>query len=279
MMPTLSVMAPAKLNLFLHITGQREDGYHTLQTLFQLLDWGDTLTFDRNDSGKVTLESPDLGFEQADNLIMAAARQIHQPGLGAHIVLDKQIPIGGGLGGGSSNAATTLMALNLLWDLNIEPLTLLDIGASLGADVPVFLAGHTAWAEGIGEALTPVELDSKWYVVIFPQTPVNTGEIFSKRQLTRDTPAITIATFFEGHSRNDCQPVVIDLYPEIGKALAWLGSFAESRLTGTGACVFASFASQAEADAVRCQVPTYWNVMVARGVNESPALKQLVLTR
>ena len=278
-MPTLSVMAPAKLNLFLHITGQREDGYHTLQTLFQLLDWGDTLTFDRNDSGKVTLESPDLGFEQADNLIMAAARQIHRPGLGAHIVLDKKIPIGGGLGGGSSNAATTLMALSLLWGLNIEPQAMLDIGASLGADVPVFLAGHTAWAEGIGEALTPVELDSKWYVVIFPQTPVNTGEIFSKRQLTRDTPAITIATFFEGHSRNDCQPVVIDLYPEIGKALAWLGSFAESRLTGTGACVFASFASQAEADAVRCQVPNYWSVVVARGVNQSPALKQLVLTR
>ena len=278
-MATLSVMAPAKLNLFLHITGQREDGYHTLQTLFQLLDWGDTLTFDRNDSGKVTLESSDLGFDQADNLILAAARQIHQPGLGAHIVLDKQIPIGGGLGGGSSNAATTLMALNLLWDLNIEPLTLLDIGASLGADVPVFLAGHTAWAEGIGETLTPVELGNKWYVVIFPQTPVNTGEIFSKGQLTRDTPAITIATFFEGHSRNDCQPVVVDLYPEIGKALAWLGSFAESRLTGTGACVFAGFASQPEADAVRCQVPNYWSVVVARGVNQSPALKQLVLTR
>jgi 4-diphosphocytidyl-2-C-methyl-D-erythritol kinase len=189
-MPTLSVMAPAKLNLFLHITGQRQDGHHTLQTLFQLLDWGDTLTFDHDD----------LGFDQADNLIMAAALRLHKPGLGAHIVLDKQIPIGGGLGGGSSNAATTLMALNLLWDLNIEPHAMLAIGASLGADVPVFLAGHTAWAEGIGEVLTPVKLDIKWYLVIFPQTPVNTGEIFSKGQLTRDTPAITMATFFEAET-------------------------------------------------------------------------------
>ncbi len=278
-MTTLTAMAPAKLNLFLHITGRRKDGYHTLQTVFQLLDWGDTLQFESNNSGEVTLEGPDLGFETKDNLILAAARRIQQPGLGAHIRLQKCVPMGGGLGGGSSDAATTLLALNRLWDLQLTATQLLDIGLELGADVPVFIAGYSAWAEGIGEVLTPVDLPPRWYLVIFPQTPVNTGEIFSQGQLTRDTPAITIAAFFEGHSRNDCQDVVARLYPEIGKALKWLENFAEPRLTGTGACVFAAFDSQAEAESIRDQVPAPWSAVVAQGVNRSPALAQLALPK
>ena len=279
MSATLSVLAPAKLNLFLHITGRRDDGYHTLQTLFQLLDWGDTLHFTPNDSGQITLRSADLGVAPADNLIVRAAEALDRDGRGVEIRLDKQIPMGGGLGGGSSDAATTLLALNQLWSLGHSNRALQQIGATLGADVPVFVAGHSAWAEGIGEELTAVDLPTRWYLVIFPQTPVNTGEIFSRRELTRDSPTITIAAFFGGHSRNDCQNVVADLYPEIAKALKWLGNFSEARLTGTGASVFASFETQAEAKALQDQVPSQWRCIVARGVNRSPALEQLDTSR
>ena len=273
----MELFSPAKLNLFLHITGRRADGYHELQTLFQLLDYGDTLSITATNDGQIQLEGPDLGIPQEDNLIVRAARLIQPPGRGARIRLQKNIPTGGGLGGGSSNAATTLLGLNTLWELGLDSAELQALGASLGADVPVFVAGHSAWGEGIGEQLTPIELPPCWYLVVHPGCHVATGEIFSRPELTRNSPPITIAAFFEGGSRNDCQDVVKDLYPEVANALNWLGNFGEAKLTGTGACVFASFLSRAEAEAIGGQMPDRWTAFVARGLNRSPLLEQLVL--
>ena len=276
-MISLSVAAPAKLNLFLHITGRRADGYHELQTLFQLLDFGDTLHFEATGDGELVLDGPDLGIAAEDNLILRAARLLRaDPDAGARIRLDKRIPAGGGLGGGSSDAASTLLALNHLWQLGHSNAALQTMGRELGADVPVFVAGHSAWAEGIGERLTPVELPERWYLVISPDCHVATSEIFSRAELTRNSPPITIAAFFAGDSRNDCQPVVRSLYPEVDNALIWLEKVGDARLTGTGACVFASFHSRAEAEAVRQQMPAGWTAFVARGVNRSPVLEQLV---
>jgi len=275
----LSLAAPAKLNLFLHVTGRRDDGYHTLQTVFQLLDWGDTVTLEARDDGAITLAGPDLGIASDDNLAVRAARALKAlPGTGAdagvHITLDKQIPTGGGLGGGSSDAASTLLGLARLWDLAVTEDRLAAIGATLGADVPVFVRGHSAWAEGIGEELTPLELPPAWFLVIHPGVHVDTGEIFSRRELTRDSPPITMAAFFAGGSRNDCEPVVRDLYPEVDKALNWLGNFGEARLTGTGACVFCRCADEASARAIAAEAPAPWRAIVAAGVNRSPALEQ-----
>ena len=276
-MTHLTVAAPAKLNLFLHITGRRADGYHELQTLFQLLDFGDTLHFEATGDGELFLDGPDLGIAAEDNLVLRAARLLQaDPADGARIRLDKRIPAGGGLGGGSSDAASTLLALNHLWQLGHSNEALQVMGRELGADVPVFVAGHSAWAEGIGERLTPVDLPERWYLVISPDCHVVTGEIFSRPELTRNTPPITIAAFFTGDSRNDCQPLVRDLYPEVDNALIWLEKTGDARLTGTGACVFASFHSRAQAEAVQQQMPAGWGAFVARGVNRSPVLEQLV---
>ncbi len=272
----LTLLSPAKLNLFLHITGRREDGYHELQTLFQLLDWGDTLHFTANSSGLVTLSGAPASIPDKENLILRAAQLLRSGNQGAHIELNKRIPQGGGLGGGSSNAATTLLALNHLWELKLDSARLQELGATLGADVPVFTAARTAWAEGIGEQLTPVELPQCWYLVLVPQCHVSTAEIFSHEQLTRNSSPIKIAAFFEGHSRNDCQDLVRDLYQEIDNALIWLNNFGEARLTGTGACVFASFDSEADAQSARSQMPNQWTGIVAKGLNESPVLSALV---
>ena len=269
---TLSLLSPAKLNLFLHITGRREDGYHELQTLFQLLDWGDWLSFTPNQSGEITLESTGLEIPLQDNLIYRAAKLLQRDNMGVHITADKHIPTGGGLGGGSSNAATTLLALNKLWQLALGQNELQAIGAALGADVPVFVGGHTAWAEGIGEILTPVDIPERWYVIITPFCHVATGQIFSHLQLTRNTSPIKMATFFEGYSRNDCQELVRRLYPDVDAAFSWLERFAETRLTGTGASVFASFGTEAEAGAVLHQLPHQWKGVSARGLNISPVL-------
>ena len=266
----LTVLSPAKLNLFLHITGRRPDGYHQLQTLFALLAWGDTMSFTVNKSGQITLDMPDLNIAAHDNLIMRAARKLQRGSLGAHITVDKKIPTGAGLGGGSSNAATTLLVLNNLWNLGFSIEELVNLGTSLGADVPVFVAGTTAWAEGIGDILTPVELPESWYFVLIPDCQISTAEIFSHEQLTRDASAIKMASFFEGDSRNDCQPIVRKLYPEVDKALNWLDNFGEARLTGTGACIFASFDSKAEAQAAYGELPDKWQGFVARGLNYSP---------
>ena len=187
----------------------------------------------------------------------------------------KRIPSGGGLGGGSSDAATTLLALNHLWRSGHSPEALATLGAGLGADVPVFVAGHSAWAEGVGEVLTPVELPPRWFLIIKPDCSVSTAEIFSHRELTRDSHPIKIAAAFEGGTRNDCQPIVRQLYPAVDKALKWLDNFGEAKLTGTGACIFAAFGSRSEATAVLQQVPSHWQGFVARGVNRSPALAAL----
>jgi len=223
-----------------------------------LLDWGDRLGFTANDTGVVSLAGSDLGIPLEDNLIYRAAKLLQRGTLGAHITLDKRIPTGGGLGGGSSNAATTLLALNNLWGLGIPRAELQAMGAGLGADVPVFVGGRTAWAEGVGDILTPLDLPERWYLVIAPDCHVATGEIFSHIQLTRNTSPIKIAAFFEGDSRNDCQPLVRSLFPEVDEALSWLEAYGEARLTGTGACVFASFDSEAAARAVFAQLPQHW---------------------
>lgn len=272
MSETLTLLSPAKLNLFLHITGRRPDGYHELQTLFQLLDWGDRLTFTPNRSGAITLEFDGPDIPLADNLIYRAAQLLRHGTLGAHITVAKQVPAGGGLGGGSSNAATTLLALNHLWRLGRQQNELQDLGASLGADVPVFVAGRTAWAEGIGERLTPVDLPEHWYVIITPSCHIPTAQIFSHLELTRNSSPIKMAAVFEGYSRNDCQDLVRRLYPEVDQALNWLERFAEARLTGTGASIFASFESEAKAQAVFQQLPHGWTGVSARGLNESPVI-------
>ncbi len=272
MPPTLTLLSPAKLNLFLHITGRRGDGYHELQTLFQLLDWGDWLGFTPNHSGKITLEATGLDISLTDNLIYRAAKLLQRDSLGAHITVEKHIPAGGGLGGGSSNAATTLLALNHLWQLRLGQPELQAIGATLGADVPVFVGGRTAWAEGIGEVLTSVDLSERWYVIITPPCHVSTGQIFSHLQLTRNTSPIKMAAFFEGYSRNDCQELVRRLYPDIDAVFHWLEGFAEARLTGTGASVFASFGTKAEAGVVLQQLPHQWTGISAKGLNVSPVI-------
>ncbi|HDY81790.1 MAG TPA: 4-(cytidine 5'-diphospho)-2-C-methyl-D-erythritol kinase, partial [Halieaceae bacterium] len=195
---------------------------------------------------------------------------------GAHITLDKHIPAGGGLGGGSSNAATTLLALNHLWGLNMAPTELQALAVELGADVPVFVGARTAWAEGIGEILTPIDLPEQWFLIVVPDCHVATSEIFSHQQLTRNSPPIKMASFFEGDSRNDCQRLVRRLYPEVDKALKWLENFGEARLTGTGACVFAGFSTATEARAAQRHLPHKWAGIVAQGVNKSPILRALV---
>ena len=275
MASALTLLSPAKLNLFLHVTGRRSDGYHTLQTVFQLLDWGDSMHFSADRSGQLRLEMPGVDLSTEDNLILRAARLLQRGDLGASIACTKRIPMGGGLGGGSSNAATTLLALNHLWQLGLEQDALQALGANLGADVPVFVAGHSAWAEGVGEQLTPIALPEAWYLVIRPACAVPTGEIFSSQELTRDTSPITMAAFFQGVHRNDCEAVVVAKYPEVGEALQWLRDFAEARLTGTGACIFAAFGSWRDAAAVQAQVPSKWLSFTARGMNVSPVLTAL----
>ena len=282
-MSPLVLPAPAKLNLFLHVTGRREDGYHELQTLFQLLDYGDELAFTHRGDGEVSLQidgSDALAdLPVTDNLVLRAAQALQARSgdtrHGADIRLLKRLPTGGGLGGGSSDAATALLGLNALWDLRLSVDALAQIGATLGADVPVFVRGNSAWAEGIGEALTPVELPERWYLVIHPGCSVSTASVFAHPQLTRNSHAITIAAFFAGDTRNDCENLVRRLAEPVDKALIWLQNFGEASLTGTGACVFAGFATEQEARAVGSEVPEEWQFFVAKGINHSPALETL----
>ena len=270
--------SPAKLNLFLHITGRRADGYHSLQTIFQLLDYGDSLTFTLNQSGDISL-SPAMDTVAAeDNLIVRAARLL-QSAAGCtqccDIVIDKQIPMGAGLGGGSSNAATALVGLNQLWQSGLSSDELADLGTQLGADVPVFVRGNTAFAEGIGELLTAVELPEQWYLVITPDVQVSTAEIFSNPQLTRDTSPIKIRALSEVQYRNDCQAVVTELYPAVKKALEWISDYRNPLMTGTGASVFCSFDNQTEAQQALDLVPKQWSAFIARGDNRSSLHREL----
>lgn len=273
--PALTLLAPAKLNLFLHITGRRADGYHNLQTIFQLLNYGDTLHFHPNHSGRITVDMPGLSIPPEQNLIVRAAKLLQNNKEGVHISVEKRLPDGGGLGGGSSDAATTLLALNHLWHKQLNENQLAELGRTLGADVPVFVRGHSAWAEGIGEKLTPLTLPKSWFVVIKPDCHVNTGEIFSHSRLTRDSSAITIAAFFRGAHRNDCQALVQELYPSVDKALKWLGKFAKATLTGTGACVFAECKDESSALAILNALPNAWSGFIAQGVNSSPTVQTL----
>lgn len=282
MRSVLTLPAPAKLNLFLHITGRRSDGYHLLQTVFQILDYGDSLTFSMREDNQVMLAGEVNGVAPEQNLVIKAARLLQQHTackLGADIVLVKALPAGGGLGGGSSDAATTLLGLNALWNLRLDVDTLATLGLQLGADVPVFVRGRSSWAEGVGDLLTPLSLPDNWFLVITPDCAVNTGEIFNAEELTRNTPAITIAAFSQGGgqiaTRNDCQPVVEKRYPAVKQALEWLSRYTTCRMTGTGASVFGSFSTLEQAEAVLAQKPASWRGFVARAVNVSPTHCQL----
>ena len=270
--------APAKLNLFLHITGRRADGMHELQTLFQFLDIGDSLQFVPREDGQIHLLNDVPGIAAADNLVVKAARALQAATgteLGADISLDKRLPAGGGLGGGSSDAATTLVALNQLWGTGLDEDALAQLGLALGADVPVFVHGRATWAEGVGEQFSPAEPEEPWYVVLVPDCIVSTAEVFSAPELTRDCEPITIRNLLSGQAKNVCEPVVRKRYPEVAAALDWLTNYAEARMTGTGACVFAAFESKSAAEEVLAARPDNWQGFVARGCNTSPLVARL----
>ncbi|CAI0767365.1 4-diphosphocytidyl-2-C-methyl-D-erythritol kinase [Serratia rubidaea] len=271
--------SPAKLNLFLYITGRRADGYHQLQTLFQFLDYGDTLTIIPRQDGQIRLLTPVDGVEDEHNLIVRAARllqrycderQIATPPRGADIRIEKVLPMGGGLGGGSSNAATVLVALNSLWQCGLSDEQLAELGLSLGADVPVFVRGHAAFAEGIGERLQPADPQEKWYLVAHPGVSIPTPLIFGDAELKRDTPVRPLNELLQLPYANDCEPIARKRFREVEQLLSWLLQYAPSRLTGTGACVFAEFNTEPEARQVLNQAPAWLRGFVARGVNISP---------
>ncbi|EGR0727424.1 4-(cytidine 5'-diphospho)-2-C-methyl-D-erythritol kinase [Vibrio cholerae] len=270
--------SPAKLNLFLYITGRRANGYHDLQTLFQFLDYGDELTITANNSGNITLSPALADVALEDNLIYKAAMALKnaaQSPLGADIQLHKVLPMGGGIGGGSSNAATTLVALNYLWQTGLSDDQLAEIGLALGADVPVFTRGFAAFAEGVGEELSAVEAEEKWYLVVRPAVSIATKDIFTHPQLMRNTPKRDLASLLTTPYENDCEKIVRSLYPEVDKQLSWLLQYAPSRLTGTGSCVFAEFSSRKDAQAVFAQLSDNVLAFVAQGRNVSPLRKTL----
>ncbi|GHX22955.1 kinase, GHMP family [Vibrio cholerae] len=270
--------SPAKLNLFLYITGRRANGYHDLQTLFQFLDHGDELTIAANNSGNITLSPALADVALEDNLIYKAAMALKnaaQSPLGADIQLHKVLPMGGGIGGGSSNAATTLVALNYLWQTGLSDDQLAEIGLALGADVPVFTRGFAAFAEGVGEELSVVEPEEKWYLVVRPAVSIATKDIFTHPQLVRNTPKRDLTSLLATPYENDCEKIVRSLYPEVDKQLSWLLQYAPSRLTGTGSCVFAEFSSRKDAQAVFAQLSDNVLAFVAQGRNVSPLRKTL----
>ncbi|EMH3447867.1 4-(cytidine 5'-diphospho)-2-C-methyl-D-erythritol kinase [Vibrio harveyi] len=270
--------SPAKLNLFLYINGRTENGYHELQTLFQFVDHGDELTIQANDSGEITISPEIEGVPLQDNLIWKAATALQRYAkcsYGAHIDLHKILPMGGGIGGGSSNAATTLVALNYLWQIHLSDDELAEIGLALGADVPVFVRGFAAFAEGVGEKLSPAHPDEKWYLVVRPNVSIATADIFGHPDLTRNTPKRDLETLLNTPSVNDCEKIVRMLYPEVDKQLSWLLQYAPSRLTGTGSCVFAEFSSKSEAETILAQLSDKVSAFVAQGRNISPLKETL----
>ncbi|EMW6553300.1 4-(cytidine 5'-diphospho)-2-C-methyl-D-erythritol kinase [Citrobacter cronae] len=277
--------SPAKLNLFLYITGQRADGYHTLQTLFQFLDYGDEIGINLRHDGEIHLLTPVEGVAHEDNLIVRAARLLMKTasatarlpaGSGADISIEKRLPMGGGLGGGSSNAATVLVALNHLWQCGLSVDELAAIGLTLGADVPVFVRGHAAFAEGVGEILTPVDPQEKWYLVAHPGVSIPTPVIFNDPDLPRNTPKRSIKTLLKCEFGNDCEVIARKRFREVDAALSWLLEYAPSRLTGTGACVFAEFDTESRARQVLEQAPEWLKGFVAKGVNLSPLHRALL---
>jgi 4-diphosphocytidyl-2-C-methyl-D-erythritol kinase len=273
-----SFLAPAKLNLFLHVLGRREDGYHELQTVFQLIDLCDRVEIETTDDPAILRDPPPsdpllAALAPEADLTVRAARLLQVEsgcGRGARIHVEKRIPAGGGLGGGSSDAATVLRALNELWGLGLPRERLAALGLALGADVPVFVMGRSAWAEGRGERLTPVDLPPRWFVIVQPAVAVSTAAVFQDPELTRNTPPLTLRDFRAGGGRNDCEPVVRRRFPQVAAALDWLSGFAPSRLTGTGSCGFAAFGTEVRACEVAAQVPAGITAYVARGLDRSP---------
>jgi 4-diphosphocytidyl-2-C-methyl-D-erythritol kinase len=280
--------APAKLNLFLHVVGRRPDGYHDLQTLFQFLDLEDTIAITPRDDGRIRRVSAHAEIEEDADLVVRAARLLADEAdgrQGADIAVEKRIPMGAGLGGGSSDAATTLLALDKLWNLDLGTERLAALGLTLGADVPVFVHGVAAWAEGVGERLEPVELETPWYLLIHPGCSVSTASVFTSPALTRNSTPLRIRDFLTSGgertlslraildtTRNDCEPVVRALYPEVDEALRWLSRRGDARMTGTGACVFAPFDDRDGAQACLEALPDGWKGFVTRGLNRSNVL-------
>lgn len=271
--------APAKLNLFLHVVGRRQDGYHLLQTVFRFVDFSDLLGFEVRTDGVIKLHNPIPGVPEDKDLCVRAARLLQQKAvtsLGADIHLQKRIPMGGGLGGGSSDAATTLLALNRLWGVNLDQDTLLSLGLQLGADVPVFIFGQNAFAEGVGERLTAIALPPAWYLIIAPPVQVSTAEIFSSKELTRNTIPIKIPPFSARQGRNDLEPVVCRHYPDVARCLEWLKRLENTTIaamSGSGACVFAEFATEQEANAAFAQLPDGMSGFVAAGLDRHPLFR------
>ncbi|MFL9864228.1 4-(cytidine 5'-diphospho)-2-C-methyl-D-erythritol kinase [Paraburkholderia fungorum] len=276
-------LAPAKLNLFLHITGRRPDGYHTLQTVFQMLDWGDTLHFKRRDDGLITRSTEIADVPPEHDLTVRAATLLKAhtgSPEGVDIEIDKRLPMGAGLGGGSSDAATTLLALNRLWKLDLPRLELQALALKLGADVPFFVFGKNAFAQGVGEALDVVQLPPRHFLVVTPRVHVPTAAIFSEKTLTRDSKPLIITDFPaelscntewpESFGRNDMQQVVVGKYVEVAQVLRWFENIAPARMSGSGASVFAAFRSKAEAEAVQAKLPAEWNSAVTAGLDQHP---------
>jgi 4-diphosphocytidyl-2-C-methyl-D-erythritol kinase len=284
--------APAKLNLFLHVTGRRPDGYHLLQSVFQLVDRADTLHFDLRDDGRINRTTALAGVPEEQDLVVRALRLLaaeyqrrHRRTVpGIDVALDKVLPMGGGLGGGSSDAATALMVANHLWQAGLSRDELMALGLPLGADIPFFIFGETAFAEGVGEALRPVAGPDCWYVVIEPGVAVPTPAVFSAPDLTRDTKPVTISDFsrhlqdrrdLRGFGKNDLQAVAARLFPPVAKAVEWLGSYGDARMTGSGACVFCAFSSESEADRVLAVLPGIWTAWKTKALSRHP-LKSLL---
>jgi 4-diphosphocytidyl-2-C-methyl-D-erythritol kinase len=283
--------APAKLNLFLHVTGRRADGYHLLQTAFQLIDRSDVLHIRVRADGQLRRTNDIPGVPEQQDLVIRAARLLQaeaqrRSGVlhGADITVEKVLPMGGGLGGGSSDAATTLMALNALWHAGLSKEELMALGLPLGADIPFFIYGQTAFAEGVGEALQPLAAPACWYVVIEPGVGVPTAEIFCSEHLTRDTLPIIITDFSSHYEnrkdlkqfgKNDLQQVASSIYPPVAKAIEWLGAYGDARMTGSGACVFCAFADEGQADAVLERAQGVWTAWKAKALKQHPIFKML----
>lgn len=269
--------SPAKLNLFLHITGQRADGYHELQTIFQFIDIQDELGFALLGDNQFVIEPAIEGVSLEDNLIYKAAMLIKQHTgceKGAHIQLKKILPMGGGLGGGSSNAATALLGLNKLWNTKLSLDTLAELGLTLGADVPVFVRGKAAWAEGVGEQLTPMmDLAENWFVVVVPEAHVNTATVFANKELTRDTPKCRMSAALRSEGRNDCEFIVTNIYKEVSNSLNLLKNFGSAKMTGTGACCYLEVNSEDQANTVLAQLPNDLRSFKAKGINQSSLQK------
>lgn len=264
----------------LHITGRRDDGYHLLETVFQFIDLADRIEFSSNHTGKILRLQGNSPVAAADDILLAAATLLQarfQVDKGVSIDIDKRIPVGGGLGGGSSDAATCLLALNQLWELGLSLDQLAGIGLELGADVPVFVHGRAAWATGIGEKLQAIELEESICLVIDPKVAVSTAQIFAAQELTRNSDPLTIRAFLRGWGCNVCEPVVRNLYPQVGEAIDWLSQYAAARMSGTGACVFAVIDSLEQAEVVKSRVPRQWNAYVTRAMNHNPVHQQLGL--